>query len=101
MECPCLGPPHVRDAVRQEPTLPEVEEPSPTVHILQHPIDNPVCEVLVFLTFSGEEADCLGRRMDVYRIDPVVIVFRCSIFEKEIPCVVLDTLAISRPVLRC
>lgn len=100
VERPRLGPSHVGDPVRQEPSLPEIEESFPAVHVPQHPIHNPVCQILIFVALPGEETDRLGRRMDVHRIYSIVIVFRRTIFEKEILRIIFDSLAISRAMLR-
>ena len=100
MEPPGLRPAHVGNAVRQEPAFPEIEELPTTAHVLQHPTENPVCKILVFLAFLREEADGLGGGMDVYRIGTIVIVFWSTIFQEEAVGVILDAPAIGSHVFR-
>jgi len=64
-------------------SLPEIKIAFTAVHICQHPVDNFICEVLVFLTLVREEANCLCWRMDIYGIDSIMIILRCACFFKD------------------
>jgi len=97
---PRLRPPHVRNAVGEEPASAEVEEALPAVQVLQHPLENAIRQFAVPRPLAREETDRLRRRMDVDRVDPIVVVLRRTVFQEESVGVVFHAPRIRRPVLR-
>jgi hypothetical protein len=69
--------------ISEKPALTEVKEPFLAIEVLKHPSKNPIRESTVLLSFPREETDRLRRGVDINRIDPIVIVLRCTISQKE------------------
>ena len=100
MKRPSLRPPHVRNAVGEEPASAEIEEALPAIQVLQHPPENAIRQFAVPRSLAREETDRLRRRMDVDRVYPIVVVLWRAVFQEESVCVVFHAPRIRRPVLR-
>ena len=75
MKPPCLRPSHICNFIRYKPAFHIVEKAFVAIDVLQHPAKDFLCKDLIFMAHIREKTNCLAAGVNVYRIDPVVIIF--------------------------